>query len=341
MSRLATFFIALSCSLGMAAQGDNRVDSLTVDSLLTLGLSHYGRGSYQQCVDVLEPLAQNYIGTATSPLTADAYHALYYSYQRMGQREDMYYWGRKCLDKNADDAEIIADMAKHYNGEEKPDMALSVADPYNLRHPEQLLVARQLANACFLNMNFELAKPLYLQLLSDGLRTFDVAYSLGLCYFQEERYDSAYTFLRQAAEMNRFQNNNCLYRLGIASVKTGHAEEGVEYINKVLQQLTPSEELIRSLHRELADGYAQLGRDSLELEELKLVMVHGGYADMRVMWRVACCYESIGDIDNARYHYQQVLNIAQMQDMIPGHEREPALEALLRATRVKLEQLKE
>ena len=343
MQKNRILVLAMTLCLGLAgrAQEPQSTDSARVDSLSALGLSYYGRGAYQRCVDVLDPLAQQFIEVKTSPLTAEAYHALYYSYQRLGRRPDMFYWGQKCLQRNADDAEIIADMARLYNEEEKPDKAISITGPYNLRHPEHLLVARQFAHACFQNMNFELARPVYRHLLREGMRTFDVAYSLGLCYFQDEAYDSAYVFLKQAAEINHFQNNNCLYRLGISAVKTGHAEEGVKYISKVIEQLTPNTELLRSLHQELADGYAQLGRDSLELEELKTVMVYGGYGDMRVAWRVAGCYERIGDIDNARYAYQQVLNLAQLMDMIPDKKRSPQVDAWVRKAEEKLEEFKE
>lgn len=340
-NRIITLVMALCLVVAGWAQDTQSTDSTRVDSLSALGLSHYARGAYQRCVDVLDPLAQQFLDLKTSPLPAEAYHALYYSYQRLGRRPDMFYWGQKCLQKNADDAEILADMARLYNEEEKPDKAISLAGPYNLRHPEHLLVARQYAHACFQNMYFELARPIYRQLLREGLRTFDVAYSLGLCYFQDEAYDSAYVFLKQAAEINHFQNNNCLYRLGISSIKAGHAEEGVEYINKVLDQLTPKPELLRSLHEELAEGYAQLGRDSLELEELKLVMVHGGYTDTRVLWRVAGCYERIGDVDNARHAYQQLLSMGQMLDMMPDRKRDPQVDVWMRKAEEKLEELRE
>lgn len=333
MRRFAAFILSLGLAQVSLAQTAVVPDSATVDSLSAIGLSHYGRGAYQRAISVLDPLAQQFVDVAQSPLPAEVYHALYYSYQRLGRRPDMYYWGQKCLALNAEDAEIIADMARHYNEEEKPDQAFRLTAPYNMRHPEQLSVARQLAHACFQQMSFEIARYLYRQLLSEGMRTFDVAYSLGLCYFHDEVYDSTYVFLKQAAELNHFQNNNCLYRLGIAAIKTGRAEEGVEYINKVLEQLTPSEELIRSLHEEMAEGYAQMGRDSLELEELKLVMVHGGYADTRVLWRVAGCYERIGDDDNARHAYRQLLN---MGNMLPPDKRDPQVDVWLRKAEEKL-----
>lgn len=338
MKWILSFAASLLLSLAGLAQELPQPDSVAVDSLSAAGLVHYGRGAYQRCIDVLEPLAQRFLDVSASPLSSDVYHALYYSYQRLGRRPDMYYWGQKCLVLNAEDAEIIADMARHYNEDERADQAFRLTAPYNMRHPEQLSVARQLAHACFQQMSFGIARYLYRQLLSEGMRTFDVAYSLGLCYFHDEVYDSTYVFLKQAAELNHFQNNNCLYRLGIAAIKTGRAEEGVEYINKVLQQLTPSEELIRSLHEEMAEGYAQLGRDSLELEELKLVMAHGGYADTRVLWRVAGCYERIGDGDNARHAYQQLLNIGHM---LSEDKRAPEVDMWLREAEEKLKELHE
>ena len=333
MTRTTILFLLLSLVAIGSAQAQETADSIRRDSLVAVGLGHYARGAYQRCIDVLDPLAQTVLAAQEAPLPSDAYHALYYSCQRLGRRPDMYYWGQKCLERDADDAEIIADMARHYNEEEKPDLAFRLTAPYNMRHPEQLNVTRQLAHAYFQKMVFPLAAYLYRQLLDEGLRTFDVAYSLGLCYFQDEKYDSAYVFLRQAAEVNRHQNNNCLYRLGISAIKTGRADEGVEYINKVLEQLTPSPDLIRSLHEELAEGYAQLGRDSLELEELKLVMVHGGYADMQVLWRVAGCYERIGDDDNARHAYRQFVSTAAM---LPPDKRDPMVEAWLREAEKKL-----
>lgn len=70
-------------------------------------------------------------------------------------------------------------------------------------------------------------------------------------------------------------------------------------------------------------------------------MVYGGYGDMRVAWRVAGCYERIGDIDNARYAYQQVLNLAQLMDMIPDKKRSPQVDAWVRKAEEKLEEFKE
>ena len=313
----------LSACVSVTAQGN---DSLRVDSLRQAARLNYERGAYGLCVETLEPLAQQWwfpdsiriVDGQAQPmggadLSLEDLHRLYYSYQRSGQREDMYYWGERIVKRFPDDGEVVADMARCYNEDEKYDLAMRTTAFFTIKHPEHLLVMKQYADASFLKMYIPIARPIYHELLDAGMQTYDVCYSLGLCYFSEEKYDTAYTYLRQAAEINKFKNSNCLYRLGVACVESGRCEEGIPYLQKALDQLMPDRELLLSIHELLARGFEQTGQDTLAAEELKqCVTVFGGGGDTRLHFRLAKAYERIGDTDNARYSYRQFLNMAYM-----------------------------
>jgi len=313
----------LSACVSVTAQGN---DSLRVDSLRQAARLNYERGAYGLCVETLEPLAQQWwfpdsiriVDGQAQPmggadLSLEDLHRLYYSYQRSGQREDMYYWGERIVKRFPDDGEVVADMARCYNEDEKYDLAMRTTAFFTIKHPEHLLVMKQYADASFLKMYIPIARPIYHELLDAGMQTYDVCYSLGLCYFSEEKYDTAYTYLRQAAEINKFKNSNCLYRLGVASIESGHYDEGTLYLQQALDQLMPKQELLLSIHELLARGYEETGRDTLAAEELKqCVTVFGGGGDTRLHFRLAKAYERIGDTDNARYSYRQFLNMAYM-----------------------------
>jgi tetratricopeptide (TPR) repeat protein len=94
------------------------------------------------------------------------------------------------------DGEIVAELGMAYNMSDEGKMAQKICVAYWFKDHDNIAVNRVLADAYFLDREFDMAKYSYEELLAAGDTTYMVLFNLGVCY---ERQDS---LVNQGAVLN-------------------------------------------------------------------------------------------------------------------------------------------
>ncbi len=299
-----------------------------------LGECYYKRGAYLQCTDILEKLDEQQ--EEGEKLGLKDMRTLYYSYAKLEKRKNRDKWGNRIVENYPYDAALLSDYARRLNAENRPETAHAFLANYYQKDSTDMHITLQLADASFLMLNFNNAKKLYQRIIKAGDVSFDVSYSLGMCFFQEEKWDSAYYYLLRAAEINSYKNVGCLYRLGLSAVRKGAPAEGIRCLNIAIQEANPSPKLMIHLHETLADAYEKKGDSRNQLETLKECLQYDGN-NMQIYYKLAQAYQSIGDKENARHHYNSFLGLARM---ISERDRSDDLKQVVKIAEYEVSRLK-
>ncbi|MDD7319136.1 MAG: tetratricopeptide repeat protein [Prevotella sp.] len=346
MSRIFSFFVLIAVSISaysqemeydlLISQGDSLMINYNLPEALQkyeqaarishtyelrkrIGNCHYRRGAYRQCIAELEQLPD-------SSLDHAAMRNLYFCYQNIGDRKKMYYMGELIRVVYPYDGELIANLAKNYNADEKPELAAAALIPYLERDSTSLNVLRQYAEAKFFMLEFDVARETYKRIIELGDSTsYNVNYSLGICYLHYEDFEKAYSCLRKAVDISERKKMGSLYRLGMACVKTGRAAEGVECLTRSLELSKTPSSLLFNLNELLADGYEQLGDYRNEQYALKDCLLLEG-SHNRILYKLALAYRNGKDYHNAAVTYRQFLNSA---GMVPENKRADELKQMM------------
>ena len=118
-----------------------------------------------------------------------------------------------------------------------------------------IMVNRALADAWFMDRNFNAAGKLYNRLLEQGDSTFNTLYSAGMCYSQLESLECAYKYLQLAFLISGMQHAGCAYRLGVVCVDTQRYPEGLGYLNLAKELLRPDTTIMKAITLSQGEGY--------------------------------------------------------------------------------------
>ena len=118
-----------------------------------------------------------------------------------------------------------------------------------------IMVNRALADAWFMDRNFNAAGKLYNRLLEQGDSTFNTLYSAGMCYSQLDSLERAYKYLQLAFLISGMQHAGCAYRLGVVCVDTQRYPEGLGYLNLAKELLRPDTTIMKAITLSQGEGY--------------------------------------------------------------------------------------
>ena len=118
-----------------------------------------------------------------------------------------------------------------------------------------IMVNRSLADAWFMDRNFNAAGKLYNRLLEQGDSTFNTLYSAGMCYSQLDSLECAYKYLQLAFLISGMQHAGCAYRLGVVCVDTQRYPEGLGYLNLAKELLRPDTTIMKAITLSQGEGY--------------------------------------------------------------------------------------
>ena len=119
----------------------------------------------------------------------------------------------------------------------------------------KIMVNRALADAWFMDRNFNAAGKLYNRLLEQGDSTFNTLYSAGMCYSQLDSLERAYKYLQFAFLISGMQHAGCAYRLGVVCVDTQRYPEGLGYLNLAKELLRPDTTIMKAITLSQGEGY--------------------------------------------------------------------------------------
>jgi len=137
--------------------------------------------------------------------------------------------------------------------------AIHATEKYRTIDSTNIVINRLNAQAYCLERVYPAAINRYESLLQNNDSTFYTCLYAGISYYAIKDYQPALRLLEKALKQNS-SDVNALYYMGRACTKTGHPNEGEEYINMALDSAIPQDSLISKLYSGLVDCYRTAGR---------------------------------------------------------------------------------
>ena len=218
------------------------------DLRMKLADCQYKRASYRQVAELLKNIPED-------SLSHEAFRQLAFSYQKQGDNDSFMYWAEQLIYRYPMDSEVVAGLTLAFARAHQPQRGIVCGLKYSQRDSTNIMVNRALADAWFMDRNFNAAGKLYNRLLEQGDSTFNTLYSAGMCYSQLDSLERAYKYLQLAFLISGMQHAGCAYRLGVVCVDTQRYPEGLGYLNLAKELLRPDTTIMKSITLSQGEGY--------------------------------------------------------------------------------------
>ena len=209
---------------------------------------HYKRANYRQAAELLKNIPED-------SLSHEAFRQLAFSYQKQGDNDSFMYRAEQLIYRYPMDSEVVAGLTLAFARANQPQRGIVCGMRYCQRDSTNIMVNRALADAWFMNRDFNAAGKLYDRLLEQGDSTFNTLYSAGMCYSQLDSLECAYRYLQLAFLISGMQHAGCAYRLGVVCVDTQRYPEGLGYLNLAKELLRPDTTIMKAITLSQGEGY--------------------------------------------------------------------------------------
>ena len=209
---------------------------------------YYKRANYREASELLKTIPED-------SLSHESFRQLAYSYQKQGDNDSYVYWASQLIKHFPMDGEMIAGLTHGYTKQDQAWKGLEVAQKYYAVDSTNILVNRALADAYFIDRQFDKAVTMYERLLHQGDSTFNTLYSAGMCYTRIDSLNKAYNCLLPAFYLSQMQHSGCAYRLGAVSIDLHSYEEGLRYLDIALQLMQPDTTTMKAITLSQGEGY--------------------------------------------------------------------------------------
>ena len=285
------------------------VNSASVPYYISAKLAdcYYKRGNYFQCSELLK-------NTPEDSLSHDAFRQLAYSYQNQGDNGSFVYWTGRLVEHFPMDGEMVAGLTLGLSRDNQAWKGIVCGLKYYQKDSTNILVNRAIADAYFMNRQFDNAVRMYERLLQLGDSTFNTLYSAGLSYSMIKELDRAYPYLRNAFFLSQMQHANCAWRLGVVCVDTKRFEEGLGYLNLATQLLLPDTTTMKAIT--LSKGEAYYLTEHYD-EAIVAWKEHLSYnpSSIATYYNIANTYALLlEDKEQAKPYYLQFLDLARKEE---------------------------
>lgn len=275
---------------------------------------HFKTGNYKQALRVAATLPKD-------NLTHDDMRLHYFCHARMKTLDSLFAWGNRIVGSFPMDAEVVADMARHYNESEKPALALQLTTEYWQRDSTNVYVNRQRGYAQYLNSLYHEAINTYEQLLARGDSSLIVLFPLGMSYYLTNDRPHAYERLKQAARVSNYSNATCMAKLGIVATQMGRAKEGIEALEKAIRLFTPETEVMAMIYENLGDAYLQDGKMKEGAEAYSHCLDHHPEKPYYIYYEMAQAYGALHDKASERKYLKLFLEETKKLKSLDGLEK--------------------
>ena len=218
------------------------------DVRMKLADCHYKRANYRQVAELLKNIPED-------SLSHEAFRQLAFSYQKQGDNDSFMYWAEQLIYRYPMDSEVVAGLTLAFAKANQPQRGIICGRRYCQRDSMNIMVNRSLADAWFMDRNFNAAGKLYNRLLEQGDSTFNTLYSAGMCYSQLDSLERAYKYLQLAFLISGMQHAGCAYRLGVVCVDTKRYPEGLGYLNLAKELMRPDTTIMKAITLSQGEGY--------------------------------------------------------------------------------------
>ena len=163
----------------------------------------------------------------------------YYAYLNQNNNDKVSLWGERIAFLFPYDSEIIASLAVHYNGVNKPDRAEKVAKNYISQcDSTNLYVNKEYAYSLFMQFKYDEAIPLYEKLIAQGFDNFESNFILGLCYEDLPDNEKALKYYQKAVQF-KSDNATCLFHLALIEKAFNMDSLSMAHFNQSLEVSLP------------------------------------------------------------------------------------------------------
>ena len=305
------------------------VNSATTPYYISAKLAdcYYKRGNYFQCSELLK-------NTPEDSLSHDAFRQLAYSYQNQGDNGSFVYWTGRLVEHFPMDGEMVAGLTLGLSRDNQAWKGIECGLEYFQKDSTNILVNRAIADAYFMDRQFDNAVRMYERLLQLGDSTFNTLYSAGLSYSMIKELDRAYPYLRNAFFLSQMQHANCAWRLGVVCVDTKRFEEGLGYLDLATQLLLPDTTTMKAITLSKGEAYYLTEHYDKAVDAWKEHLAYNP-SSIATYYNIASAYYYyLPNGQLAKTYYEKFLNLARKEETPTPQLKEmiEKAEMLLRTT---------
>lgn len=280
------------------------------DSSLTrikLADCYYKRANYRKTSELLKNIP-------TDSLSHEAFRQLCYSYQKQGDTDSYVYWTGHLVSLYPMDGEMVAGLTLAHAKQEQAFKGIECGKAYFEKDSTNILVNRALADAYFIDRQFDKAVTMYERLLHQGDSTFNTLYSAGMCYTRIDSLNKAYNCLLPAFYLSQMQHSGCAYRLGAVSIDLQSYEEGLRYLDIALQLMQPDTTTMKAITLSQGEGYYLTKQYDKAVESWKQHLEYNP-ASIATYYNIASAYYYLlPDGKQAKAYLEKFLDLARKEE---------------------------
>jgi tetratricopeptide (TPR) repeat protein len=275
--------------------------------MLKLADCYYKRACYRETANLLKNVPEVY-------LTHEAFRQLALSYQKQNEPQSLIYWGGRLLMHYPMDGEMVAAVTSALTRTDQAWAGIDYAKDYFEKDSTNILVNRALADAYFMDRQFDRSAAMYERLLQQGDSTFNTLYSAGMCYAQIDSLELAYQHLKPAFFLSQMQNANCAYRLGVVCVDTDRLDEGLGYLDLATQLLLPDTTIMKAITLSRGEAHYLLGQYDKAVEVWKEHLKYNPNSIATYYNIASATYYYLPDGKQAKAYFEKFLELARKEE---------------------------
>lgn len=283
--------------------------SAIVDCMVQMKLAncHYKRANYRESAQLLKTIPEDL-------LSHEAFRQLALSYKKLGDLDSYVYWAGQLVARYPMDGEMVAGLTLGYVQLEQPQNGLECGQKYFAVDSTNIEVNRALADAYFMDRQFEKASQMYERLLQQGDSTFNTLYSAGMSSSRIDSLERAYKYLQLAFLISGMQHQGCAYRLGVVCVDTQRYPEGLNYLKLATEMMQPDTTTMKAITLSQGEGY-YLSQHYLEAVEAWKRHLDYNPSSVATYFNIANVYAYIlKDNKLAEGYYRQFIDLARQEE---------------------------
>ena len=283
--------------------------SAIVDCMVQMKLAncHYKRANYRESAQLLKTIPED-------SLSHEAFRQLALSYKKLGDLDSYVYWAGQLVARYPMDGEMVAGLTLGYVQLEQPQNGLECGQKYFAVDSTNIEVNRALADAYFMDRQFEKASQMYERLLQQGDSTFNTLYSAGMSSSRIDSLERAYKYLQQAFLISGMQHQGCAYRLGVVCVDTQRYPEGLNYLKLATEMMQPDTTTMKAITLSQGEGY-YLSQHYPEAVEAWKRHLDYNPSSVATYFNIANVYAYIlKDNKLAEDYYRQFIDLARQEE---------------------------
>ena len=283
--------------------------SAIVDCMVQMKLAncHYKRANYRESAQLLKTIPED-------SLSHEAFRQLALSYKKLGDLDSYVYWAGQLVARYPMDGEMVAGLTLGYVQLEQPQNGLECGQKYFAVDSTNIEVNRALADAYFMDRQFEKASQMYERLLQQGDSTFNTLYSAGMSSSRIDSLERAYKYLQLAFLISGMQHQGCAYRLGVVCVDTQRYPEGLNYLKLATEMMQPDTTTMKAITLSQGEGYYLSQHYSEAVEAWKRHLDYNP-SSVATYFNIANVYAYIlKDNKLAEDYYRQFIDLARQEE---------------------------